>query len=340
MRDVVEDGNARVGRRRFDQLEHVRQVGLETTPVVIHRAGPVEHGRDEHRPARREAEAERLVRGRAVGAELIERRTGHGTDGGQRRGQVGAAREIDDDDRLAQPDRGVHELKTGGRGAGPGRAGDQHAAGDLGPGQGGPATGKVIYPQAGPIPRDDPPGSHRPDDRGAADRNEQPRARGPHLPLIGVQPVEPGGERSLRCPGHQRNRKLPGQPMAHARVRHAEVQQPCGVAVDTAQIGHDLSRARGEPGCGRGRPDGQRPHQPGSGWYRQPGRAPPADLGDAQEDKSQDQRELGEDHMQDHQRHTDRSKELATVRRIPGYHVACTPWRALRRRYRLGWHRH
>ena len=298
---------------------------------MVDGAGPVEHGRDERGAPGRAPVAERLVRRRAGRTEFVERRAGHGTDRRQRRGKVGAAAQVDHDDRLAQPYRGVHELETAGRGAGPGRAGDEHATRHLGPGQCRGPAGKLVHPQAGATPGDDPARPHRTGYHGAPEGDDQAGARRADIPLVRVQPVQPGGERSFRRARHQRDRELPEQPVAHVRVGHAEVQQPGGVAEDPAQVRGHPHGARREPRDGRRGPDRQRPHQPGGGRGGQPGRAPPAHPGHADEDERQHQRQLGEDHMQDHQRDTDRSQELATAGRICGYHVACVPWRALRR---------
>ena len=330
VRHVVQDGDARVSRCRIDQLEHVGKEGRETPPVMVHGAGPIEHGRDERRAPRWTAGTDWLVRRPPGPAELVERGTGRRADGGQWRGEVGAATQVDRDDRLPQPHRGVHELETAGRGAGPGGAGDQGAAGQLRPAGGGRAAGKLIKTEAGAGPRDDTPGAHRTDDHGPPDGHDEARTGRPYLPLIGVQPVEPGGERSFRCAGDQRDGKLAGQPLPHGRIGRAEVQQPSGLTRYAPQVGDHQGGSRGKPRGGRGRPDGERPYQPGRGRGGQPGRAPPADLGHAEEDERQDQRELGEDHMQDDQSHPDHSQELATARCVSGYHVTCAPWRALR----------
>ncbi len=177
------------------------------------------------------------------GALMPQRRARRRAGRRQGAGDRGVGADVDDDQRLAAAERGVHHLQAGDRHALVLRARHQDPARDLGPPQFRDGTGGGGDAERAAVPGDDRPGSdqrrgesgpHRRDRAGTSRRNRR---------RAGPQPFEPADQRRLGRPGDQGDRQLSRQPAPGPRERSRRVAQPRRQA-PVAEVVEDVRRAR------------------------------------------------------------------------------------------------
>ena len=293
-RDVVEHRHGRIGGGRHRHREHVGQAGLGAQPGGVGCPVPVEHAHDQCRHACRVAVAERLVVPGPTRPEHLQRRPGGRAHGRQRAGQLAPRRQVHHDHRLAQPDRGVHQLEPRRRHGRPRGAGDQHPPFRLPPGHRGGPPGSGVNPQTRPGPGEDTARLNECCREPPSAQTDQPGAGVGKAPLVGVQPVQPPGHGRHPRGQDEGDRELPREPAHRTGGRRAQVSEPRRGGSHAGEQRRHRARGGEETGQGGGRADREHPDHPAGRRYGQPRRAPPGDLPDDMEGDRQPERDRGE----------------------------------------------